>query len=201
MQRASQFALTFAAILACLLLAAGPASAKPRPSNYVQLKAGGYFPDASDLDGFDAGGNVELALGHYVAPGFIIEGGVGYFETKGDFSVPGLGSATEKFKVVPLTLSLKGQTFFGQFEPYAEAGVGVYFIQDEIGGTILGSSASGSENDTQVGFFLGLGGNYNLTPQLFLGVEGRYLWVQTDTYGVDLHLDGIVLTVNLGYRF
>jgi len=199
-----KYARTLAAALtaaACLLLHAGPAVAKPLPSNYFQVKAGGYFPDASDLDGFDAGGNFEVALGHYVAPGFAIEGGLGYFETKGDFSVPGVGSASEKFKVVPLTLSLKGQTFYGRFEPFAEAGVGVYFIKDEISGSVLGVSGSGSENDTQVGFHLGLGGNYNVNRQLFLGAEGRYLWVQTDTYGANLNLYGFVLTVNVGYRF
>lgn len=46
----------------------------------------------------------------------------------------------ETFKVMPLTMSLKGQAFFDRFEPYAEAGIGVYFIKDEINGTILGIS-------------------------------------------------------------
>lgn len=177
-----------------------PAHAKPLSPNYATLKLGGYFPQHSDLDGFDSGFNGEISLGHIVAPGFAVEGGIGYFETKGDFSSP-LVSGSEKFKVMPLTLTLKGQTFFQQFEPYAGIGIGAYFIKDEISGTVLGFSGSESENDTKIGFHIVLGGNYNVTRQLFLGVEGKYLWVKTDTFGVDVRLDGIILTGNVGVRF
>jgi opacity protein-like surface antigen len=185
---------TMVVVTGCLLLPVDPASAKPLASNYAQLKIGGYFPQTSDLDDFDAGGNFEVGIGHRVAPGFAIEGNFGYFETKESFDLPGIASGDETFKVVPLTLSLKGQAFFDRFEPYAEAGIGVYFIKDEISG-------SDSENDTQLGLHIGLGGNYNITPQVFLGVEGRYLWLRTDTFGVDVKLDGFFLTANLGYRF
>ena len=188
-------------VAGCLLLSVAPAAAKPLGSNYAQLKLGGFFPQTNDLDNFDAGGDIEVGIGHLVAPGFAIEGNFGYFETKGDFNLPGIGSGNETFKVIPLTLSLKGQAFFGQFEPYAEAGIGVYFIKDEISGTILGISGSDSENDTQLGLHIGLGGNYNITSQVFLGVEGRYLWLRTDTFDVDVKLDGFFLTANLGCRF
>jgi opacity protein-like surface antigen len=188
-------------VMAVFLLSVAPAHAKPLASNYAQLKIGGFFPQTSDLDNFDAGGNIEVGIGHRVAPGFAIEGNFGYFETKGTFNVPGIASVDETFKVMPLTLSLKGQAFFDRFEPYAEAGIGVYFIKDEIDGTILGIPGSDSENDTQLGLHVGLGGNYNITPQVFLGVEGRYLWLRTDTFGVDVKLDGFFLTANLGYRF
>ncbi len=177
-----------------------PAFAKPLSPNYATLKVGGYFPQHSDLDGFDSGFNGEISFGHLVAPGFAVEGGVGYFETKGEFFSPGV-SGSEKFKVVPLTLSLKGQTFFQQFEPYVEAGIGVYFIKDELSGLVLGIPVSESENNTQVGFHLGLGGNFNVTRQLFLGLEGKYVWVKADTFGVDVRLDGITLTGNIGFRF
>ena len=192
---------TMVVVTGFLLLFAAPASAKPLASNYAQLKIGGYFPQTSDLDNFDAGGNIEVGIGHRVAPGFAIEGNFGYFETKGTFNLPGVGSGDETFKVMPLTLSLKGQAFFDRFEPYAEAGIGVYFIKDDISGTVLGIPVSDSENDTQLGLHVGLGGNYNITPQVFLGVEGRYLWLRTDTFGVDVKLDGFFLTANLGYRF
>ena len=118
----------FSLIAMMLLLSMTPATAKPLASNYVQLKVGGYFPQSGDLDQFDAGGNFEVGIGHRVAPGFAIEGNIGYFETKGTFNVPGVVSGDETFKVVPLSLSLKGQTFFDRFEPYAEVGIGVYFI-------------------------------------------------------------------------
>ncbi len=192
--------LVAAAIVAVLLsvFLLVPAHAKPLSPNSATLKLGGYFPQHSDLDGFDSGFNGEISLGHRVAPGFAVEGGLGYYETKGEFLTPVLIVVSEKIKVVPLTLSLKGQTFFERFEPYVEAGIGVYFIEDEL-------SAPGfvteSENDTQVGFHLGLGANYNVTQQVFLGLEGKYLWLKTDTFGVDMRLDGITLTGNVGFRF
>ncbi len=177
-----------------------PVHAKPLSPNYVTLKLGGYFPQHSDLDGFDSGFNGEVSLGRVVAPGFAVEGGLGYFETKGDFVAPGI-DVREKFKVMPLTFSLKGQTFFERFEPYAEAGIGVYFIKDDISGTVLGITGSDSESDAKVGFHLGLGGNYNVTRQIFLGLEGKYVWVKTDTFDVDVRLNGITLTGNVGFRF
>ena len=88
------------------LLSMTTAHAKPLASNYAQLKIGGYFPQSSDLNNFDAGGNFEVGIGHRVAPGFAIEGNFGYFETKGTFNLPGIGSVDETFKVMPLTLTL-----------------------------------------------------------------------------------------------
>ncbi len=191
--------LAAAAVLAVLfsVFSLVPAHAKPLAPNSVTLKVGGYFPQHSDLDSFDSGFNGEISLGHLVAPGFAIEGGIGYFETKGPVATP-LGTADEKIKVMPLTFSLKGQTFFQQFEPYIEAGIGVYFIKDEL---VVPGVASESENDTPVGFHLGLGGNFNVTRQLFVGLEGKYLWLKMDTFGADVRLDGITLTGNVGFRF
>ncbi len=191
------------AVLLFVLLAAiavVPAQARPLSPNYAVLKLGGFFPQGSDLDGFDSGFNGEIALGHVVAPGFAFEGGIGYYETQGDFTSP-LLNVTEKFKVMPVTFSLKGLAYFQQFEPYAEAGIGVYFIEDEISGTAGSIPFSDSENDAQVGFHLGAGANFNVTQQLFLGLEGKYLWLRTDTFGVDVRLDGITLTGNVGLRF
>jgi len=166
-------------------LIAVPSTAKGLPSNYMTLKLGGFFPQSSDLDDIDAdtGFHGEIALGHYVAPGFAFEGGLGYFETEGT-----VGASNEKFQVVPVTLSLRGQVPYGRFEPYGFVGIGVYFV-------------SNTEDDTPLGFHAGLGGNYTFPNNLFLGVEGRYLFLETSTPGGDMRLDGITLTGNVGYRF
>src|SRR3972149_7163705 len=85
-------------------------SAKVLPANYVSLKLGGFFPQSGDLDDInaDAGFNGEITLGHNIAPGFSVEGGIGYFDTKGGGSTP-LGNINEKFEVIPLTVSIRGQ--------------------------------------------------------------------------------------------
>ena len=177
---------------------------KTMPPNYFTLKAGGFFPQSSDLDDIDADAGFlgELTIGHNITPGFAVEAGVGYFETEGGFSSSG-GSVEETFKVVPLTLSLRGQVPYGRFQPYGIVGLGVYFVEDEISGNIpaLGLSGSDSDEDASLGFHVGFGGNYTLPNNLFLGVEVRYLFVETGTFGVDFRLDGVTLTGNVGYRF
>jgi opacity protein-like surface antigen len=191
-------------ILFTVVVVISNADAKGMPSNYVVLKLGGFFPVSGDLDDInaDAGFNGEIAFGHYIDPGFSVEGAVGYFETEASISTPG-ASVEEKFEVIPLTLSLRGHVPYGRFEPYGFLGIGVYFVDDKISGNIpgLGISGSDSDDDTTFGFHIGLGGTYTLLNNVFVGVEGRYLYLETNTFGIDFRLDGITLTGNIGYRF
>lgn len=188
------------AFLLAALVAVPASQAKGPPPHYVTLKLGGFFPMSDDLDDInaDAGFQGEIALGHNVAPGFAIEGAVGYFETKGDFF-----GVDEKFEIIPLTLSLRGQVPYGRFEPYGFLGLGVYFIDDTLSGSIpgLGISGSASDDDTALGFHVGLGGSYTLPSNVLLGVEARYLWVEANTFGEKFRIGGVSLTGNIGYRF
>jgi len=187
--------------IVCTLLFSlvGVGNAETGPANYVVLKAGGFFPQSSDLDGFDTGIAGELAAGHYFTPNFGVEVGVGGFGTEGDFVDPffGLGTVGEDFEVIAVRLSGIGRMRYGNVEPYGLVGVGVHFVEDKI--SVAGGSTS--EDDTNFGFHIGLGANVNLSPNFFLGIEGRYIIVQTGTFGVDVNLDGLTLTGNLGYRF
>lgn len=187
-----------------ILVVVSTAHSKGLPSNYAVLKAGGFFPAGSDLDDIDAdtGFHGEVAFGHYVAPGFAVEGGVGYFETEGTLSAAG-ASREEKFEIIPLTLSLRGQVPYGRYEPYGFIGLGAYFVEDKISGSVpaLGVSGSSSDDDTSLGFHIGIGGNYTLMNNLFVGVEVRYLYLETSTFDVDFTIGGVTLTGNVGYRF
>jgi opacity protein-like surface antigen len=172
--------------------------AAPPPPNYVEAKLGGYFPMAGDVDSFDSGFNGEVTFGRYLAPGFAVEGGLGYFETKGHTPT---GLAERKFKVTPLVFSILGVAPFGPFEAYGMAGLGVYFIKDEISAPVFGVSSGTSDSSADLGLHLGFGGRYHATKNVFLGLEAKYIWLTTSTFGVDTRLDGATVTANIGYRF
>ena len=172
-----------------------PAAAVGPPPNYVVGKIGGYFPMASDVDSFDSDFNGEVSVGRYLAPGFAVEGGIGYFETKGRMSGP--PAADHTFEVYPLTFSLRGIIPYGPFEAYGMGGIGVYFVEDKRSAPALG----GSDSSADIGLHLGLGGKYTFPNNVFFGLEGKYLWLSTSTFEDDTRLDGAVLTAIVGYRF
>jgi opacity protein-like surface antigen len=189
------------ALVLPLLLAAvpTPAAAARLPANFIVLKPGGYFPRHGDVDAFDAGGSIEVAYGHVVAPGLAFELGAGYFRTKGPSGGP--AGENREFSVIPVILTLKGLYSAGGaggFEAFALAGVGVYFVKDEIR---TAGGASLNDRDADVGFHLGTGAQYNATRNLFFGLEGRYFFLSTGTFGLSTRLDGFVLSGRAGYRF
>jgi opacity protein-like surface antigen len=55
-----------------------------------------------------------------------------------------------------------------------------------------------------LGGFLGAGIHYNITRNIFLGVEGKYLWtdkVKLDDLDLKFSMDGIIATAVVGIRF
>jgi outer membrane protein W len=180
-----------------LLMVAVPALADTQ--NYFDLKLGAYLPQANDVKDFDSSFYGELGFGYYFTRNFAVEIGVGYTKPGASVSANG-SSASVDITVIPATLGLRGSIPVGAFEPFATAGVGVYFTRAEAS---LSSPAggSGSKNDDVVGYYLGLGSNFNVSPNVFLGVEGKYFWAKPSFEGVDIKIDGINLTANIGYRF
>lgn len=188
-------------VLAVALIGIAPSvSVAENPSNYVVLKGGLYSP-SKDFDigathfELDDGFVAEVAVGHYFAPIFATEFGVGYFESKASPAVP---AGEVKFKVVPVTLTGKVLFPLGPIEPYGEFGIGGYITEAEVSGTIGNFTGS-----TKGVFALHAGGgvNVNVARNLFLGVEGRYLWAKPSFGGQDIKLDGFTVTADLGFRF
>jgi len=190
----------FLVLSVALIGIASPAAAAGNPPSYMVLK-GGLFSPSKDFDigathfELDDGFVAEIAVGHYIVPFFAAELGVGYFESKASPAVP---PGEAKFKVVPVTLTGKVLLPFGPIEPYGEFGIGGYITKAEVSGTI--GNFTGSTKGV-FGLHAGGGVNFNITPSVFLGAEGRYIWAKPSFGGQDIKLDGFTVTGNLGFRF
>ena len=85
-------------------------------------------------------------------------------------------------------------------------------METKVSGTINSWSGRASFKDTNTvfGAHLGLGCQYNITPKLFVGAEGKYLWArpaklkdhsQEISFGARPRMDGILATAVVGFRF
>jgi len=168
-------------------------------SDYVALKAGVYSPSTSrDLDTYSldskSGFAGEIAVGHYFLPMLALELGAGYFESKGSpLAQPG----ELKLKVVPLVATGKVLLPLGPFEPYGLFGIGAYITDLD---THSGSTLKGSTEITY-GLHAGAGLNINLPENLFVGVEGKYLWAEPSFGGQHIKLDGFITTAVIGLKY
>jgi opacity protein-like surface antigen len=173
------------AVLAAVALSApAAASAKAPPPAYLVLRGGGYFPVSGDLDGYETGFDGEFAFGYAPDPGFAFEIGTGWMQTSSSLST---------IRVIPATITIRGTVTVDRFQPYVLAGGGAYFVRQEVGGV--------SDDQVDLGGYLGAGANLNLTRTVFIGVEARYLWLATETFAVNKRLDGATLNAGLGFRF
>ena len=174
-------------------------------SSYAVLKAGVYVPQHDDLDDFDNGFNGEAAFGAYISENLALEVGIDWFKTDSTVSA---GTTKTKVDIETLSvflLSLKGFYPIGNFEPYLFGGVGYYSVQGDISIKSPVSSGSGSDMVNALGWHLGLGANYNITPRIFVGAEAKYLWAEPElemgSKVNQVNIDGLLTTANVGYRF
>jgi opacity protein-like surface antigen len=200
----------FCAVLTMLLLS-GPV-AEAQTSNYAVLKAGAYFPNSGDLNGFNTGFNGEIAYGYYFNKNIAGELALGYFQSSGKGSASGSGytaSANGDIYSVPLTAALKAIYPMDKWEFYALGGIGAYYCNANVNGSITRGIftfvGSDSHSDVSFGGFLGAGANLNLDKNWFIGVEGKYLWTKPQFsfvgQNIDVSFDGWTLTGNVGFRF
>ena len=166
------------------------------PPNYVALKLGAYLPQHDDMEMFNDDISGEIAVGQYYNPNVAFELGFGYFRTKADE-----GGVKGEITSFPVLLSIKGAVPIGDAELYALVGGGLYMTKLEL-------SSSGDlvdDTNTAFGVHLGAGGNINISKNVFLGVEAKYILVtpsfEISGYHQDVHIDGIQATANIGYRF
>jgi len=187
---------------------------------YITFKPGIYSPQSSDLENADTGFNGELAFGYRFNPNMAAEFGIGYFNTEGEATGAGATYVVrEKFdiSVFPLTLTLKAIFPYKRWEFFGLAGGGVYIVSgpydyddDDYDHHHHHDYDDDYDSDAVLGGYLGGGIHYNITPKIFVGAEGRYLWtdrakLKDEAYGVPLEsrfrLDGITATAVFGIRF
>jgi opacity protein-like surface antigen len=170
----------------------GPAPAGVTGKNVLGFKLGGYFPDSSDLEDFDAGIHVEGFLERVISRNFRLGAALGYQETSNSSTSFQLDQdVSSTYLLVNAKLMVPVQAF----EPYAEAGGGFYLthIKESL------PVGSLSEQDSSFGYFAGGGVNWYFTKDYFIGVGGRYFW--SETKDLNIALDGLLVDVNLGVRF
>lgn len=199
--------ILFLLLSVALIGITSPASAEDKPANYVLLKGGIYSPSSSyhlrDFNNGDSLSNLdsktgfagEVAVGHYFLPMLAVELGAGYFQSKGS---PAAEPGEARLKVVPLVATGKVLLPLGIFEPYGLFGIGAYITDLDVDGNT--DNFQGSTNITY-GLHAGAGLNINLQKNMFVGVEGKYLWAENSFGGQHLELDGFVTTAQIGYRF
>lgn len=192
-------------LAAALIGIASMASAGDKSADYVALKAGIYSPSASyDLDNYinnnrthldsKTGFSGEIAVGHYLLPMLALEFGAGYFESKGS---PAAAIGETKLKVVPLIATGKVLLPVGPLEPYGLFGIGAYITDLSVNdntGSLRGST------EITYGLHAGAGLNINFQDNMFVGVEGKYLWAEPSFGGQHIKLNGFISTAVIGFR-
>ncbi len=167
--------------------------------DYITAKGGVYSPTGGlDDFNFGSGFNGEVAWGHYFSPNLAIEVGAGYFET-------------DDIRVIPFLATGKAIYPTGNWELFAEVGVGAYFakFKGDLNDPALGIIVF-DDDDTVFGLTLGFGVNYNITEEFFLGIGGKYLVTSDAEFGgvatggpatLETDLGGYIVTGVFGFRF
>ena len=184
------FTMAILAVTVPAILGAQEIPGISEKTNYAVLKLGAFVPKSSDLDKQNAGNGFtgELGFGYYVNRYFSLEAAFGYFETKGNAE-----NTNTKFGVIPLEITGRLGLPMGILEPYLEVGLGGYSVKAEVGPV--------DKTTIRAGVFGGGGVNISLGKTFFIGVEARYLALSAPSGEVNVDLNGVIVTGNLGFRF
>ena len=77
--------------------------------------------------------------------------------------------------VIPITLNLKGIYPIDKLDLYALGGIGLYHTKVKCTDDRADES---SQSKNAFGFQLGVGADYNFLPNVFAGLEFKYLWAK-----------------------
>lgn len=182
---------------------------------YGAFRAGVFLPnskgDATQQGGmsnFDAGYNMELAIGFRPASYAAIEIGTGFYSSSRDTQNAALGQS-EKLNAygVPVTATAKGILSSGPFEFFAGAGIGYYFSLLEREATSGGITTNKSFHGNALGYHLVGGADYSLNERIALGAEIKWMSTRPDmddfsgTGKKKWEFGGTAMNVGVKYKF
>jgi opacity protein-like surface antigen len=181
--------------------------------NYIILKPGLYSPQSDELDDFRNGLNFEAGYGRYITKYIAAEAFFSTFYTTAKFSgsdaVFGDFKEEDFISTTGANLALKGFAPLKFGELYAMGGAGIYFlgVDADVDGSLI--DLDFADYTTKLGLFLGGGANFNITKRIFLGVEGKYLWLETEfkdtvagvPFELDADMQGFTISGVIGFRF
>lgn len=159
--------------------------------NYISAGTGFYFylGDVGEKTNLDEAFIGEIAYGRSFHPNFALEGRIGYIHD---------GHRSDELQGYPLTLTAIGIYPLENVNLFAGGGVGVYFMNFD--GEVNNVNVHGK--DTAFGGHLLMGANLNVWSPVFVGIEGKYLFVEQAQFdGQEVDLDGFTVTAKFGFRF
>jgi outer membrane protein W len=171
-------------------------------SGYILLKGGPFFP-TGDLDkrGFVNSVAGELVVGTYYNRNLALEAGIGYFQTQATASGSGFEEEDDLW-VIPVTITFKGVLPFRGGEVNAGVGPGVYFANVRAEGSTSSGDFANDGHAVAVGGHAVIGANFDITKQIFIGVEGKYIFTSgAHLLGSTIKLNGFMGSGVLGCRF
>ncbi len=215
--------VTVLSVFCAVAHAEGPKATKA-PENYIVFKPGAFFPQG-DIKDQKTGFNGEVAYGRRFNQNLALELASGYIGTGDGTATGSVTSRTTgavypsrnkgELYAIPVTLAIKGIVPIQKgFEVYGIGGAGAYYVHAKQSvDWVVGSTArhaAPTDSAWAFGGFLGAGMTYDITPEWFLGVEGKYLWVsKIDLSDVDaglrasgsVRVEGVQGLATIGFRF
>lgn len=204
--RRSAIILLLLAVIFILSVPTTSLAEHKRWDGYLSFKGGLYWPigDLQDAD-FGSGFNGEVVVGMYVNPNLALEFGGGYFRP-GNVHLES-GGITEKHSVwvIPVIANIKGVLPLEHVELFGGGGFGLYFANYDIDGYDPSTDPptyKTEDDDTVFGGHVLAGFNIDISKNVFIGVEGKYIFTaNARLFDSKVNLDGLMLTGALGTRF
>ena len=186
------------ALLAAPSTRAQPVSARSGPDTYLEFDVGAFIPQAPDLSDFDPHIAFSGTFGAKFNPNVGVEASLGYYRAASTTAaVPPAPANERSLNVMPLLVNLRLVAPFKTMELSARAGVGIHFASLHSTG---GNNGNYYDTSTAFGWQVGASAAFNLSPTMLVGVDVLGTFAQATFAGADVGIDGITVSVKLGYR-